>query len=163
MHEAGGKWFWWGAKGSAACKSLYHILYDRITNYHKINNLIWSWSSPEADWYPGNSMVDTIGFDSYPGSNNYICQDAVFNQLNQIVGGKKMIQLTENGPIPNMETCLRGGIKWGLFMSWSDLVFSQNSMDHIKAVYNSAAVNKLRLTSHSDKKAKKNLQRNLED
>ena len=35
------------------------------------------------------------------------------------------------------------GVKWGVFMSWNDLVFSQNSMDHIKAVYNLPFVKKI--------------------
>lgn len=41
LHEAEGGWFWWGAKGPEPCKKLYKIVYDRITNYHGINNLIW--------------------------------------------------------------------------------------------------------------------------
>ena len=46
LHEAGGKWFWWGAKSNSAAISLYSLMYDRYTNYHKINNLIWVWSTP---------------------------------------------------------------------------------------------------------------------
>lgn len=67
----------------------------------------------------------------------------MFYQLNSIVQGQKMIQMTENGPIPNLESCLRSGVKWGLFMSWSDLVFSQNTVDHIKAIYTSPVVKTL--------------------
>lgn len=91
LHEAGGKWFWWGAKGSGPAISLYKIIYDRITNYHNINNLIWIWSTPEPDWYPGNYRVDLIGFDSYPGNYNYDCQYSMFGQLNKIVQGVKMV------------------------------------------------------------------------
>lgn len=76
-------------------------MYDRITNYHKINNLIWCWSTPEVDWYPGNIRVDIMGFDSYPGNYNYNCQQNVFASLNKIVQGQKMIMMTENGPIPD--------------------------------------------------------------
>lgn len=118
-------------------------MYDRLTNYHKINNLIWVWSTPEADWYPGNIRVDLIGYDNYPGNYNYDCRADIYTQLNKIVQGQKMIHMTENGPIPDAENCLRGGIKWGSFLSWSDLVFSQNTEQHIKAVYSSAAVKKL--------------------
>ena len=71
LHEAGGKWFWWGAKGSDACKKLYYIMRDRIINHHGIDNLLWVWSTPEADWYPGNQHVDILGYDSYPGTHNY--------------------------------------------------------------------------------------------
>jgi mannan endo-1,4-beta-mannosidase len=143
LHEAGGKWFWWGAKGNTAAISLYRLMFDRITNFHAINNLIWVWSTPEADWYPGNIRVDMIGYDSYPGNYNYDCLQGMYNQLNRIVNGQKMIAMTENGPIPELENCLRTGVKWGFFMSWSDLVFSQNSVDHIKAIYSNPAVKTL--------------------
>lgn len=115
-------------------------MFERLTSHHSINNLVWVWSSPEPDWYPGNIRVDLLGFDSYPGSYNYDCQSATYAKHTQVVQSQKMVQMTENGPIPDMENCLRQGIKWGLFLSWSDLVFSQNSMDHIHAVYKSPAV-----------------------
>ena len=54
--------------------------------------------------------------------------------------------MTENGPIPDMEHCLKAGVKWGMFMSWSDLVFSQNSKEHIKEVYDSSSVKSLSLS-----------------
>jgi len=53
MHEAGGGWFWWGAKGPGPCLALYNLMYERLTTYHQLNNLIWVWSTPEPDWYPG--------------------------------------------------------------------------------------------------------------
>ena len=67
LHEAGGGWFWWGAKGPEPCKALYNIMYDRMMNHHELHNLIWVWSTPEESWYPGNDKVDIIGHDSYPG------------------------------------------------------------------------------------------------
>ncbi|MGE5496764.1 MAG: glycosyl hydrolase, partial [Syntrophothermus sp.] len=45
LHEAEGAWFWWGMSGGTACKKLWRLMYDRYTNYHKLNNLIWVWNS----------------------------------------------------------------------------------------------------------------------
>lgn len=140
LHEAGGAWFWWGAKGSANCLKLYDILYDRITNYHSINNLIWIWSTPESDWYPGNSKVDILGYDSYPGAYNYITQKSVFDQLFDIVQGQKIITMSENGPIPDIDQCISDDAMWCYFSSWSDMVASNNSTQHITAVFNHANV-----------------------
>jgi hypothetical protein len=42
--------------------------------------------------------------------------------LKKLVENKKMVQLSENGPIPNMWDCLAHNITWGYFMSWADLV-----------------------------------------
>jgi mannan endo-1,4-beta-mannosidase len=136
LHEAGGTWFWWGAKGANVAKTLYYMMYDRLTNYHQLNNLIWVWSSPEPDWYPGNDKVDMIGYDSYPGAYNYSSQKAVFNQLYSIVNGEKLIALTETGPIPNINQSLADDVPWLYFLAWNDLVASQNSTAHIQEVYN---------------------------
>lgn len=140
LHEAGGGWFWWGAKGSSACIELYTIIYNRLTNFHHLHNLVWVWSTPEEDWYPGSDRVDIIGYDSYPGEYNYGVQKASFDQLFRITGGNKIIAMTENGPIPDIDACLSGDAPWSFFMSWSNLVFEQNSNDHLVEVYNNENV-----------------------
>ena len=38
---------------------------------------------------------------------------------------------------------MRMGIQWGIFMTWNELTFTQNSLDHIKQVYASPLVKKL--------------------
>ena len=69
LHEAEGKWFWWGAQGAEPCKKLWGILYDRLTNYHGINNLLWVWNSLAADWYPGDATIDILSADVYAQGN----------------------------------------------------------------------------------------------
>lgn len=140
LHEAGGAWFWWGAKGSAPAKALWDIMYDRLTNFHGLHNLIWSWSTPEADWYPGNAKVDILGYDSYPGDFNYTAQKNVFDNLYGITEGKKILAMTENGPIPDIQKCFDEQATWSYFMSWVDLVTAQNSNQHIIDVFNNAKV-----------------------
>lgn len=140
LHEAGGAWFWWGEKGSVACKKLYNILYDRLTNYHHLDNLIWIWSTPETDWYPGNDSVDMIGYDSYPGNYNYTTQKSMFDQLYTLTAGKKIIAMTENGPIPDIDACFSEEAPWAYFMSWSNLVTAQNATQHIIDMFNHADV-----------------------
>ncbi|MBN2611233.1 MAG: T9SS type A sorting domain-containing protein [Bacteroidales bacterium] len=136
LHEAGGGWFWWGAKGPEPCKELYNILFERLKNHHHLHNLIWVWSTPEEEWYPGNDKVDIIGYDSYPGEYNYSNQKYAFDELFRITQGKKLIAMTENGPIPDPTACLTEGAPWLYFMSWSDLVTQQNSTAHIQEVFN---------------------------
>lgn len=135
LHEAGGGWFWWGAKGPEPCLELYNILFNRLKNHHQLHNLIWVWSTPEPEWFPGNDKVDIIGHDSYPGSYNYESQQAAFDALYNLTNGEKLIAMTENGPIPNPGESLKSA-PWLFFMSWSDLVEKQNSKTHIQQVYN---------------------------
>lgn len=130
LHEASGGWFWWGAKGATACINLYNIMYDRITNYNGLNNLIWIWSSPEAAWYPGNSKIDIVGHDSYPGNYIYDCKKNDFDLLYTLGNGQKIIAMTENGPIPNPDDCMVLDAPWSFFMTWSDMLINQNSNQH---------------------------------
>lgn len=140
LHEAGGAWFWWGAKGAAPAKALWDIMYNRLTNFHGLHNLIWIWSTPEAGWYPGNAKVDMLGYDSYPGNYNYTPQKNVFDNLYTITAGQKLLAMSENGPIPDIQNSIDGGAPWSYFMSWNDLVASQNSSQHIVDVFANANV-----------------------
>ncbi len=135
LHEAGGGWFWWGAKGPEACVKLYNIMYDRLMNYHQLHNLIWVWSTPETAWYPGNDKVDIIGYDSYPGDFNYGAQKYWFDVLYRLTGGNKIIAMTENGPVPDPALCFGSDAPWAYFMTWGNLVTQQNSAGHLRQVY----------------------------
>jgi mannan endo-1,4-beta-mannosidase len=44
-------------------------LYDRVTNFHNINNIIWVWNSIAEDWYPGDDTVDILSADVYATGN----------------------------------------------------------------------------------------------
>ena len=148
LHEASGSgavdgsgaWFWWGAKGATVCKELFNILYNRLTNYHGLNNLIWVWSSSDAAWYPGNDSIDIVGYDSYPGNYVYDPQSSAFDRLYTLTGGNKLIAMSENGPIPNPDDCFASDAPWSYFMSWSNLVTTENSNQHISDVFNNNSV-----------------------
>ena len=140
LHEASFGGFWWGSKGASVCVNLYNIIFDRMINYHGLNNLLWAWSAPESSWYPGNTKIDICGKDSYPGSYNYDPLKNDFDILFNLSGGHKIIALTECGPIPDSNLCMTNDIPWSYFMSWSSLTTSQNSNQHIIDVYNNANV-----------------------
>ena len=45
-HEMNGVWFWWGnRKGENGIIKLWKMMYDRYTNYHHLNNLLWVWGA----------------------------------------------------------------------------------------------------------------------
>jgi mannan endo-1,4-beta-mannosidase len=136
LHEAGGGWFWWGAKGPGPCLALWDILRDRLTNYHGLHNLIWSWSTPESNWYPGHTKVDMLGFDSYPGANNYTVQKAMFDTYHDLGNGTKIVAMTENGPIPDLGQAIDFDARWSWFCAWNDMVTAENSTQHIIDMYN---------------------------
>lgn len=119
LHEASGGWFWWGASGPEAYKELWYLLYDRITNYHKINNLIWVWNGQNKDWYPGDDYADIIGEDIYPGEKVYTSQVAKFNEALNYTENKKIIAMTENGCLFDPDLAHRDDARWAWFTTWS--------------------------------------------
>lgn len=143
LHEAGGSWFWWGAKGPEPVKALWDIMYDRITNYHDIHNLIWVWSAHEENYYLGNDKLDILGYDSYPNKFDYSSQKIIFDQLYNMSDGEKILAMTENGPIPDAQQCFDEDAKWAYFCSWDDLVETNNSVEHINYTFNHSLVSTL--------------------
>ena len=66
FHEAEGSWFWWGREGAEPCKKLYRLMFERFTERHRLDNLIWVQNSPKIENYPGDDVVDIISRDLYP-------------------------------------------------------------------------------------------------
>lgn len=140
LHEAEGGWFWWGGKGPEPVKKLWHLMYDRLTNEHQLNNLIWIWNSIDEDWYPGNDYVDIVSFDSYPGEYNYIPQASQYEALVDLSNNQKLVAMAENGPIPDPDLLSMYYSKYLYFTTWNGVLTEQNSEEHIKYVYDHDSV-----------------------
>ena len=139
LHEAAGAWFWWGAKGAQPCKKLYQVMYDRMVNHHKLNNLIWVWTQEpnDVDWYPGDEYVDLVGRDIYK-QGNHSSQLTEFNSMNTRYGSKKMLALTEVGSIPDVDKLKQDAAAWSWFMPWYGEFTrnaSHNSLDLWKKMF----------------------------
>lgn len=119
LHEASGKWFWWGASGPEAYKELYLLLYERLTNEYQLNNLIWVWNGQDKDWYPGDEYVDIIGEDIYPGEQVYTSQVARYLKALGYTSSRKLTYLTENGCLFDPDLAIRDGAMWGSWCTWS--------------------------------------------
>ena len=118
LHEASGGWFWWGAKGADAYKKLWYYLYDQLTNVYGCSNLIWVWNGQAADWYPGDEYVDVIGEDIYAGERSYGAQNAKFTELLEYSGENKLIALTENGTVFDIDNVVAANAHWMWFGTW---------------------------------------------
>ncbi|UVI29764.1 glycosyl hydrolase [Paenibacillus spongiae] len=139
LHEAEGGWFWWGAKGPEPAKKLYRLMYDRLTNHHKLGNLIWVWNSEKPEWYPGDDVVDIISVDSYPQARDYSPISNRYDNLKALVQDRKMAALTENGPIPDPDLLQVYHAHWSWFVTWGGQFINdgiQNSREHLTKVYN---------------------------
>lgn len=116
LHEASGGWFWWGAKGSEAYKKFWNYLYDQFTNTYHLNNLIWVWNGGASDWYPGDDCVDIIGDDIYIDSYNPSTDR--FKEILEYTNANKMIAMTENGDLFDIDQAIAANSKWAWFNTW---------------------------------------------
>ncbi len=133
LHEAPGKWFWWGYKGAATFKKLWKYVYDYYTN-KGLDNLIWVYTTAHVwdsslssvtstSWYPGDDMVDVVAFDQYGGTgaesfNKY------YNIMQTKYPGKIIAQGEcgngDNGKI-KLDTFTKqweAGCRWSWIMPW---------------------------------------------
>jgi hypothetical protein len=118
-------------------------VFDRLVNHHQLNNLIWVWTStgtPDAlNWYPGDDYVDIIGADIYLPAGNYSSSFITFDNMAALYAGKKIVTLSENGPIPDPESLFSEVAVWSWFCTWSgDFILDgvSNTSAHINTVYN---------------------------
>ena len=140
LHEANGRWFWWGAHGPEPLKKLWRLMFDRFASRHKLNNLIWVFSpgasTDLADWYPGDEYVDIIGQDHYPMDGNHGPAKDVFDQLVAFGRGNKLVALSENGPIPDPDLLVSEQAGWLFFTTWSGRTLTEkNSNEQLIKAY----------------------------
>ncbi len=139
LHEASGGWFWWGACSGEDYAMLYRLIYDEMVNVKGVNNLIWVWnpqSVKDASWNPGDEYYDVISVDIYneafDNSSNYVA----FNSLKDLSKKKKIIALSENGPVPDPDECYDNDATWSWWMpwyqSWDSNFANQTSNDNWK-------------------------------
>lgn len=149
FHEGDGGWFWWGAKGAETVKKLFRIMYDRYTNLHKLNNLIWVWNSQVPECYPGDDVVDIISRDLYPPKDEHTSQGEKYHELLRITEQPKIALIGEIGTLPDVNAIHTERIGWTSFMTWSGVFCLSeqfSSYEYMKKLYDSpCAVTKDRL------------------
>lgn len=139
-HEMNDSWFWWGARqGPDGYAKLYRMLFDRLTQFHKLNNLIWVFNGNElkenvADYhlfYPGHDVVDVLATDVYTGRYD----ERNYQQLVKLAEGKP-VALGEVGPFPPADV-LNAQTRWVWFMGWRDPDnFFWNDGESLRSIYN---------------------------
>lgn len=125
LHEAGGDptwnnpWFWWGSGGAGPYKELWILMYDRLTNHWGLDNLIWVWNGQNVGWYPGDEYCDMISVDIYADAYDYSSQDQRFNYILDATETNKIVALSENGVLFDVDTAFDEGSRWAWFAVWS--------------------------------------------
>lgn len=120
LHEASGGWFWWGAEGAVNFKKLYLLLFNEMVNVKGVHNVIWVWNAGEndQDWNPGEAYYDIVSADIYNADYDYSSNYVTFDNLKTLTGGKKILALSENGPIPDIDKEFDEEAVWSWWMPW---------------------------------------------
>ena len=121
LHESGGAWFWWSTHTGKQFAALYQLLYERMVFKNGVNNLIWDFNPKDASmmsWTPGETYYDVLSVDIYNDPNDYQSNSAAFIDLTNKASTNKLISLSENGPIPDVDKMYEDGATWSWWMPW---------------------------------------------
>jgi mannan endo-1,4-beta-mannosidase len=116
LHQAGTRWFWWGDCEPESFKWLWRLMFERFSEYHGLNNLIWVWSGQSADYYPGDEFVDIIGEDFYNIDDTsglpQLAGTADYSVQQGRSGRRRMAAMTECALLPSPDLMNRDNALW---------------------------------------------------
>ena len=121
LHESGGNWFWWSTHTGKQFAALYQLVYERMVFKNGVNNLIWDFNPQDASkisWTPGETYYDVLSVDIYNNANDHQSNSAAFVDFANKGGTNKIISLSENGPIPDVDKMYEDGATWSWWMPW---------------------------------------------
>jgi len=139
-HEMNGEWFWWGGRqGEYGTIKLYRQLFDRLVNYHRLNNLIWMWnvdrpSTPArkfTNFYVGSDYFDIASLDVYGSDFNQNYYDSLL-----VLAKGKPIVFGEVGNPPTPEI-LKLQPKWSYYVIWAGMVRNTLKKEYEKLINDS--------------------------
>lgn len=144
LHEMNQGAFWWGGRpGPEGTLKLYRMLRNYMTYQKKLTNLIWVWDMQDFGtlaqdvkvYNPGAPYWDVAALDVYDRSGYSNDKYAIL----QSVSNGKPIAIGECSRMPTAEK-LREQPKWTFFMVWSELEFTSNTPQEIKAIHTASNI-----------------------
>jgi mannan endo-1,4-beta-mannosidase len=135
FHEVSGGWFWWGAKGPENFIRAWRFMYERYTEKHGLDNLLWTYN-PTAHqggvevWHPGHAYVDIVGYDVYPDKGTHPVHAEMYRRFHDFYLGRKPFALTENGGLPDPDEMFRQNAGWAFFSTWTRNFVTDPAVNH---------------------------------
>jgi FlaG/FlaF family flagellin (archaellin) len=121
LHEAGGKWFWWSINSGEQFAALYRLVFDRMVKVKGVKNMIWVFNpegSTVTSWNPGSEYYDVLSIDIYNSANDHSSNASAFDKFKNASNATKIIALSENGPIPDVNNMHTDEAVWSWWMPW---------------------------------------------
>ncbi|HEX2926261.1 MAG TPA: glycosyl hydrolase [Ruminiclostridium sp.] len=148
--DGSGAWFWWGSSGSEVYKQLWKLLYTTLTEKYGIHNVIWEVNlytyADSIQWYPGDDCVDIVAYDKYEGSPytwGTSAASTAFLTLVNDTKDTKMVAMSENDVIPDIQNIVNEQAWWLYFCPWyGDFITNPKNNDPVllNTIYNSQYV-----------------------
>lgn len=138
FHEVEGTWFWWGAKGGSVAAALYRKMYHYFVDEWKLNHLLWVWSSPTKEAFPGEEFVDIVGWDIYLPGKEATDYKKQYEELTANTTKNKVAAITEVGYNPDVAMLSESHVPWAYYMTWSKefiLEENYNTGDELQKLY----------------------------
>lgn len=138
LPEAGGGWYWWGASGVDDYRWLWNLLYQRMTEYHELNNLIWIWNGQSSSFTVDASTYDIASVDLYVDeSETFGSRYEQYVAMRNIVGNK-MLAISESSGLPDINQLFRDNAIWSFSALWYDPYLSDYvTTDDLVQLYHS--------------------------
>lgn len=118
LPEASGGQFWW-SESVEDYLWLYKLIFERMTIYHGLDNLIWIWNGQSADWYVGDDMCDIISLDIYLPQGDSLRSGLNLMAAAHGISDKKPVALSETSALPSPYTTAQDGAIWSFCASWT--------------------------------------------
>ena len=121
LHESNGAWFWWGKRSDEtkeAYKKLWYMIFDRLENFYKLDNLIWVWNGQDKQMLVSPNTFDIVGDDIYLEiPNDHSSQLARYEYMKECAKDK-MITLSECRFIPDPNEMEKDDVHWLWWLPW---------------------------------------------
>ena len=131
-------WFWWSKCSASQFVALYKYSYNYLVGTKELHNIVrlmpYS-GSPAGSYFPGSSVVDIAGGDTYANNAPF---GSLYSSVKGIAGGTMPLALHETGKIPQPSTMFPSTAPWLLWSVWAGYETSSNSVTDIKNAYASA-------------------------
>lgn len=130
IHQAGGKRYWWNESGAKAYKWLYNLMFERMTLYHNLDNLIWIWDGQDEEYLVDSDKYDIASTDIYLDAKiKFGSRSDTYQWMKKITEGKKLIALSECSTVPGIDEMIRDNSMWSFFGLWYGEYLAENEIN----------------------------------
>lgn len=130
LPEAGNGEFWWG-RDKSDYLWLYKLIYTRLIEYHKLDNIIWVWNAQNVDWYVGDDYCDIMSLDIYDFSGGEWDNQSHINAMLRLynLSQTKPCSISECNVLPSPANVVKDDAFWMYTCVCSSSIFGEESAD----------------------------------